>query len=58
MTQSTTITRPIRRIGEPVMEHPPTITYRPDMEADVRERLLWAGMVFADEIASDKGAFW
>ncbi len=52
-----TVTRPLRHIGQPDMEHAPSITYRADMEADVRERLRAAGMEFADE-APTKGTFW
>lgn len=44
-----TITRPLRHIGQPDMEHAPAITYRADMESEVRERLRAAGLEFADE---------
>lgn len=45
----TTVTRPVRVIGLSAMDAPPRITYRADMEAEVRAQMAAAGFEFADE---------
>jgi hypothetical protein len=44
-----TVTRPVRVIGQPIMDSPPRIVYRADMEAEVRGQMKMAGFEFADE---------
>ncbi len=53
----TTVTRPVRVIGLSAMDAPPRITYRADMEAEVRARMAAAGFEFADEVAG-RGNFY
>lgn len=48
-TPPRTVERVVRHIGQPPLEHPTRIVYRADREAETREMLLRAGMVFADE---------
>ena len=52
-----TITRPVRVIGQPIMDAPPRLVFRADMEAEVRAQMAQAGFAFADE-APGKGHFW
>lgn len=53
----TTVTRPVRVIGLSAMDAPPRITYRADMEAEVRAQMAAAGFEFADEVAG-RGNFY
>jgi len=52
-----TATRPVRVIGQPIMDSPPRIVYRVDEEAAVRAQMKMAGFEFADE-PPGVGSFW
>lgn len=52
-----TATRPVRVIGQPIMDSPPRIVYRADMEAEIRAQMAQAGFEFADE-PPGVGNFW
>jgi hypothetical protein len=52
-----TATRPVRVIGQPIMDSPPRIVFRADMEAEIRAQMAQAGFEFADE-PPGKGNFW
>jgi len=52
-----TVTRPVRVIGQPIMDSPPRIVYRVDKEDAVRAQMATAGFEFADE-PPGRGNFW
>ncbi len=51
------VSRPLRVIGQPDMQHPPMLIVRADMVDEVAERLRAGGLEFADG-AAVAGGFW